>query len=124
MQAYGFSKALLNAYTRLLAAQSPSLCVAACTPGFVGTGDTDEGLYEPVHARSRPLPHPKRLRSSPPPSAYSSSKPRSLAHSCVVLPIADMTASYEKAETLKTPEQGAETLAFLILAQRQLITSE
>ena len=37
MQAYGFSKARLNAYTRVLARQSPALLVTACTPGFVAT---------------------------------------------------------------------------------------
>jgi hypothetical protein len=40
MQAYGFSKALLNAYTRILAQQHPALHVNACTPGFVATDMT------------------------------------------------------------------------------------
>lgn len=37
LQAYGFSKAAVNAYVRILARQHPDIFVAACTPGFVDT---------------------------------------------------------------------------------------
>eukprot|EP01059_Diplonema_ambulator_P008088 TRINITY_DN17604_c0_g4_i1.p1 TRINITY_DN17604_c0_g4~~TRINITY_DN17604_c0_g4_i1.p1 ORF type:complete len:272 (+),score=58.13 TRINITY_DN17604_c0_g4_i1:63-878(+) len=40
LQAYGFSKALLNAYTQHLAASHPSISAHACTPGFVLTDMT------------------------------------------------------------------------------------
>ena len=72
MQAYGFSKALLNAYTRVLARQSPALLVTACTPGFVAT---------------------------------------------------EMTGTYDKLDTLKTPEEGAVTPVMLVLAASQDVES-
>eukprot|EP01061_Rhynchopus_euleeides_P031670 TRINITY_DN52434_c0_g1_i1.p2 TRINITY_DN52434_c0_g1~~TRINITY_DN52434_c0_g1_i1.p2 ORF type:complete len:290 (+),score=130.48 TRINITY_DN52434_c0_g1_i1:72-941(+) len=37
MQSYGFSKALVNSYTRLLARTHPELTAHCCTPGFVHT---------------------------------------------------------------------------------------
>lgn len=40
--AYGLSKALLNAYTLLLAREFPDLVVNACTPGFIETDLTRE----------------------------------------------------------------------------------
>ncbi len=43
---YGLSKALLNAYTRLLAREHPDWVVNACTPGFI---ETD--LTRPLAAR-------------------------------------------------------------------------
>lgn len=73
LQSYGFSKALVNAYTRILASQSPSLCVTACTPGFVAT---------------------------------------------------DMTTNYSQFDSLKTPEDGADTPAFLILGEQDKMTSK
>jgi carbonyl reductase 1 len=36
-EAYGFSKAVLNAYSRWLAKEHPSLVVNSCTPGFIAT---------------------------------------------------------------------------------------
>ncbi len=35
--AYGLSKALLNAYTQLLSREHPTLVINACTPGFIET---------------------------------------------------------------------------------------
>jgi len=37
LQSYGFSKACLNAYCRVLARQQPALLSVACSPGFVQT---------------------------------------------------------------------------------------
>eukprot|EP00930_Biecheleria_cincta_P004966 TRINITY_DN105891_c0_g1_i1.p1 TRINITY_DN105891_c0_g1~~TRINITY_DN105891_c0_g1_i1.p1 ORF type:complete len:300 (-),score=38.19 TRINITY_DN105891_c0_g1_i1:261-1160(-) len=37
LQSYGFSKACLNVYCRLLARQHPTLLCTACSPGFVET---------------------------------------------------------------------------------------
>jgi len=37
LQSYGFSKACLNAYCRILAREHPSLLCCACSPGFVET---------------------------------------------------------------------------------------
>mmetsp|Transcript_110403 Transcript_110403/g.335742 ORF Transcript_110403/g.335742 Transcript_110403/m.335742 type:complete len:299 (-) Transcript_110403:124-1020(-) len=37
LQSYGFSKACLNAYCRLLAREHPSLLCTTCSPGFVQT---------------------------------------------------------------------------------------
>ena len=36
-EAYGFSKALINAYTRWLSNASPNLVVNSCTPGYILT---------------------------------------------------------------------------------------
>ncbi|KAG5175750.1 hypothetical protein JKP88DRAFT_337448 [Tribonema minus] len=41
-QAYGFSKAAMNAWTRALARRRPDLAVNACSPGFVRTAMTAE----------------------------------------------------------------------------------
>ncbi|KAJ9437158.1 Short-chain dehydrogenase/reductase 2b [Diplonema papillatum] len=57
LQSYGFSKALANAYTRLLGASAPGVVCHACSPGFVLTdmtgsaikgGKPPEGLPEPM----------------------------------------------------------------------------
>ncbi|CAM9491500.1 unnamed protein product [Chrysoparadoxa australica] len=40
LQSYGFSKAVLNAYTRILAKQHKDIHCYACTPGFVSTDMT------------------------------------------------------------------------------------
>mmetsp|Transcript_10195 Transcript_10195/g.25165 ORF Transcript_10195/g.25165 Transcript_10195/m.25165 type:complete len:296 (+) Transcript_10195:29-916(+) len=40
MNAYGLSKALLNAYTRFLFKQNPHLTIVSCTPGFIETDMT------------------------------------------------------------------------------------
>ena len=44
LQAYGFSKACLNAATRVWAREHPRLKVVCCTPGFVKT-DMVEGTF-------------------------------------------------------------------------------
>lgn len=40
LHAYGFSKAALNAYTRILARENPNILVNACSPGFILTDMT------------------------------------------------------------------------------------
>mmetsp|Transcript_778 Transcript_778/g.1676 ORF Transcript_778/g.1676 Transcript_778/m.1676 type:complete len:323 (+) Transcript_778:57-1025(+) len=62
LQTYGFSKAVLNLWTRIIARQHSELQINVCTPGFILTG---------------------------------------------------MTEGYEKASTLKTPEEGAKTPVWL-----------
>lgn len=42
-EAYGFSKACLNAYTRWLAKQHPNLVINSCTPGWINT-DLTKGM--------------------------------------------------------------------------------
>mmetsp|Transcript_78519 Transcript_78519/g.127403 ORF Transcript_78519/g.127403 Transcript_78519/m.127403 type:complete len:329 (+) Transcript_78519:2-988(+) len=42
-EAYGFSKACLNAYTQWFAKQHPALIINACTPGFIAT-DLTKGM--------------------------------------------------------------------------------
>eukprot|EP00802_Teleaulax_amphioxeia_P019940 Tamp_20195.p1 GENE.Tamp_20195~~Tamp_20195.p1 ORF type:complete len:315 (-),score=48.36 Tamp_20195:218-1162(-) len=42
-EAYGFSKACLNAYTQYLAKQHPNLIINSCTPGFIAT-DLTKGM--------------------------------------------------------------------------------
>mmetsp|Transcript_12358 Transcript_12358/g.30298 ORF Transcript_12358/g.30298 Transcript_12358/m.30298 type:complete len:321 (-) Transcript_12358:80-1042(-) len=42
-EAYGFSKACLNAYTRWLARTNPNLNINSCTPGFIAT-DLTKGM--------------------------------------------------------------------------------
>eukprot|EP00056_Hartaetosiga_gracilis_P010332 m.151981 g.151981 ORF g.151981 m.151981 type:complete len:328 (+) comp13296_c0_seq4:70-1053(+) len=37
LQAYGFSKAMVNAFTRVVAKENPNLLITCCTPGFVDT---------------------------------------------------------------------------------------
>jgi NAD(P)-dependent dehydrogenase (short-subunit alcohol dehydrogenase family) len=53
---YGFSKALLNAYTALHAKGCPDLIINSCSPGYIktdlapeGTGSPDQGAFCPVH---------------------------------------------------------------------------
>ncbi|KAI2496738.1 hypothetical protein MHU86_17785 [Fragilaria crotonensis] len=55
---YGFSKALLNAYTILHASEEPDLIINSCTPGFIDTDITSgmgatnppsKGAVPPVH---------------------------------------------------------------------------
>eukprot|EP00611_Tribonema_gayanum_P032554 TRINITY_DN9797_c0_g2_i1.p1 TRINITY_DN9797_c0_g2~~TRINITY_DN9797_c0_g2_i1.p1 ORF type:complete len:304 (-),score=74.32 TRINITY_DN9797_c0_g2_i1:1101-1883(-) len=46
LQAYGFSKAAMNAWTRALSRRRPDLAVNACSPGFVRTAMTAE--YDPT----------------------------------------------------------------------------
>jgi len=61
--AYGFSKALVNAYTVLHAAQEPDLIINSCTPGYIltdlteGMGATNPpfmGAVPPVHLLMSP----------------------------------------------------------------------
>lgn len=56
--AYGVSKALLNAYTVLYAAANPDLIVNSCTPGYIATDLTkgmgatnppEKGAVSPIH---------------------------------------------------------------------------
>jgi len=63
-EAYGFSKACLNAYTVMLAREHPSLCINSCTPGFIltditrGMGATkspDEGTKAAIHCLTADL---------------------------------------------------------------------
>lgn len=60
---YGYSKALLNAYTVLHAAQEPDLIINSCTPGYIltdltaGMGATNppsKGAVPPVHLMMSP----------------------------------------------------------------------
>lgn len=39
---YGMSKALLSAYTRVVAREQPTLLVNSCSPGFIETGTAGE----------------------------------------------------------------------------------
>jgi carbonyl reductase 1 len=57
--AYGLSKACLNAYTIALAREHPSLCINACTPGFIETDMTRP------HAEARGL-SPRAAGMKPP----------------------------------------------------------
>ena len=104
MQAYGFSKALLNAYTRVLARAWPALQVCACTPGFVATdmthGYSQVGGYRPVI-------------------------------SCAVVRqgivamqlVADVLDRKWQADALKSTSEGAETPTFLVLAAADDLSS-
>lgn len=65
--AYGLSKALLNAYTLLLARTRPGVSVNACTPGFIATDLTrpfaessgktpaEMGMKSPAHGARAPM---------------------------------------------------------------------
>lgn len=56
-QAYGLSKALLSAYTMLVAREHPELAVNACTPGFIDT-DLTAGMgatNPPIKGTKAPL---------------------------------------------------------------------
>ena len=65
--AYGLSKALLNAYTVALARENPDLVVNACTPGFIETDMTrpmaakqdtspeEMGMKAPAHGAKTPV---------------------------------------------------------------------
>ena len=61
---YGFSKALVNAYTAIHASEEPELIINSCTPGFIATdltanmGATNppaKGAVAPVHLLMDPL---------------------------------------------------------------------
>jgi hypothetical protein len=59
-QAYGFSKAAMNAYTVLLARKAGGRAVNACTPGFVQTDmtrgyDSFDSLISPAAGAATPL---------------------------------------------------------------------
>ncbi len=66
-RAYGFSKALANSYTLMLANENPSLHVNACTPGFIetdltrhyaessGQTPTELGMKPPIAGTKAPM---------------------------------------------------------------------
>lgn len=53
--AYGFSKALVNAYTALLAKESPDLIVNSCTPGYIKTDLAPSGTSTVEHGAKTPV---------------------------------------------------------------------
>eukprot|EP00565_Helicotheca_tamesis_P001385 CAMPEP_0185731194 /NCGR_PEP_ID=MMETSP1171-20130828/12158_1 /TAXON_ID=374046 /ORGANISM="Helicotheca tamensis, Strain CCMP826" /LENGTH=282 /DNA_ID=CAMNT_0028400405 /DNA_START=153 /DNA_END=1001 /DNA_ORIENTATION=- len=79
--AYGLSKALLNAYTALHAKNEPDLIINSCSPGFIDTDITagmgatnspEQGAVCPVHLLMSP-----ELEGVPPGWYYGSDKVRS-----------------------------------------------
>lgn len=50
---YGLSKALLNAYTMLLARENPGLAINACSPGYIRTDLTGGAGGLPPEAGTR-----------------------------------------------------------------------
>lgn len=75
LQSYGFSKAVMNAYTRRLAIDEPELIVHVCSPGFIATDMTaefgcfgDQAMLKGPEAGSR-VPCWLLLAQEVPPSA-------------------------------------------------------
>ena len=104
MQAYGFSKALLNAYTRVLARAWPALQVCACTPGFVAT-DMTHG-YSQVGG-CRPVISSAVVRQG----------------IVAMQLVADVLDRKWQADALKSTSEGAETPIFLVLAAADDLSS-
>ena len=76
---YGFSKALLNAYTVLYATECPDLIINSCTPGYIktdlapgGTGSTEKGSICPIY-----LLMAKEMENTPTGRYYGSDTKRS-----------------------------------------------